>query len=392
MSAHALALQPRSSAAALLAAYALFRTAPAAARMLRALRRTLAAADDVSAVVATLAKEVRTLVLDRAPAAPRALRRVLRALAAPDALRILRHIAAAATLAVMKATRPTPTIALAPRQDTKAFVDAALQALDSPHGKRVAATIVAAATREAVTVLTAPCTRRKMQVESTTSGEPPLVDRVMDAATSERGRALLLDALAVAVRAAVPAVLAAQARPPAVSPTPPAPQSTPRSCAPQSPPQAPTPQSPPSQSPPSTPTPLERVAARVLHDQSLVRDVVRTAAAEAVRAYLTTNARLRLAAAAAASATPSPAPSPQRAPPRSLTPVSAAAAHMNADARRRRERERAMRALQRIAQPAEDSDEGGALWRTVASALAADARRWMLRVASARPGPGWTLF
>eukprot|EP00171_Calliarthron_tuberculosum_P017586 IDg17586t1 len=290
MSARALTLRPRSSAAALLAAYALFRALPSLTRLLRAARRTLAAADDATAVAAALAKDLRALVLDRAPAAPRALRRVLRALAAPDALRILRHVAAAAAAAAVRAARPPPPLVVAEtqgRSDTVALVDGALRALDSPHGRRVTATVVAAAAREAAMALAAPHPRRKAAAcagaqAQPLRGESDIADQVMEVATSEKGKALLLDALAVAVRAAVPAVLATQA----------CAQETTRSCAPsQSAPSVDTSASAPidasAASDTSAQTPLERVAARVLHDQSLIRDLVRTAAAEAVRAYLT---------------------------------------------------------------------------------------------------------
>lgn len=323
----ALTLRPRSSTAALLSAYLIFRSAPAIVRLLRSVRRALGAADDVSTVLSVLAREARTLLLARSGSPPRALRRFLRALAAPDALRVLRHISAAAAAAAVRATRPPPPINT-PAENPTANIDAALRAFDSPHGRRVVATVVAAATREAVATLSAP-PRKGSQTHIDTASNPPTIDVIINSFTSERARPLVLDALAVAVRNAIPAILSAPSR---------------------------------SNSSTGEPDALQRILTTALHDRELVSHVVRTAASEAVRAYLTNSARIRLATAAA---------SPSRTNPEC--------------------RPHTQHSISSLTAVTQSDTSSQSLWRTIANAVAADARRWMLRSGGDR-NQRWILF
>lgn len=379
--ARALRLRPRSGAAALAAAYVALRLAPHGLRLLRTGRQLLLAADDASAVGARAAAEARAYVLagPGSPAAPpRALRRVLRALAAPEALRILRHLAAAAASGAVQAAG-----APGPGADGDA-AERALRALASPAGERVVRTLVATAVREAIA--TGSDLARAEARRAGAKPGPPLVEKLIEAGLSDRGRRLILDAVAVVARVAVPIVLTA---PPA--PAPPASTATStrahRLSIPTSGVSSPRRGQSPSPAPasPHRGDALERLAARAFRDRGLVRDVVRVAAAEAVRAYLTTQARLRFGT-GTASVTSSVGPSPAPSPARSLVATGVTAA---APGRAARERARHMRS-DRVAPAAEEAPS--ALWRAIVGGIRADAHAAILRLAANRSSPGWILF
>ncbi len=314
---------------ALAAIYALYKAGPVAIQLARSLRRLVDVADDATAALQAAAREVRQQLEpgehERPP--PRVLRNLMACLASPDALRII--------TAIVRAALPTAPTANGPAV-AGISLDGVLRALDTPHGQRVTANVVAAAT---AAVVTTPAAETKEGAEQT---HP--VDKLLDAALSERGRALVLDALGVVVRSAVPVLLAAGAAKARGTPSPHV--RTPTSATPIS-------------DSPSPSSSMEHLLARALRDRALVRDVVRVAATEAVKAYLTTNARLRFAP-----ATPSPRrPSSQRRIPSTLTPPT----------------------------PRRINPEP-ALWRTIGQAAANATRRWLLRAADQNPQPSWIVF
>lgn len=355
----------RLGAQALLSAYALYKLAPCALQAARAARNLLQAAEDFSRALAHAARDTRLYLelrnnpdtsspgahgrgLDIVDEPPRALTALLGALATPDALRIL----ATVTEAAVRATLPLPSHrpitahgfpqqlrtgepahlhanqAAHPHISLRAL-DGVLRALDSPHGRKVTEHAVSAASKSAVQAVAA------LQPGIEDGAVNPL-DRLLDAALSERGRALVLDALAVVVRAAVPALLTAHARAP----------DTKRNTN-------------------NTPGAVERVLTRALRDRALVRDVVRVAATEAVRAYLITSARRGL--------TPSPSPNTNR-----------RLSMSNSTPRRT--------PTTLPSTPSARAPEPPALWRTVGQAAATAARRWLLRAARDNAQPSWIVF
>lgn len=245
---------------------------------------------------------------------PRSLRRLLRIAASSDALVVLRAVAASFAREAFS-SRPRALLSAAATDPSPSPVAAALEVLDTPAGARVARLLVTTAVREAVATFAEHSSREASRRPADESGKHWL-DVLISAGLSERGRGTIVDVAAAVTRAAVPALVAAQSaqnsqaaaalvtrRGAGSASTTPLRKARPASM------------SNASSAGATAPSPaskqlmaammslnagagannwMERAAKLASRDRGLVRDVVRTVASEAIRAYLTTQAELQL--------------------------------------------------------------------------------------------------
>lgn len=365
----------RRGVATLAVAYALYRLAPTALRLVRTTKKLLVAADDVTTAFAAAARELRQQFASSTgePGETKALEGLLRALSSPDSLRILSTLVKAA----IPASVNSPNSA---GQSPMDILDGVLKAFDTPHGKRVATNVVSAAVHAVIESQPPPTTIRSSTVDSKQKKHGAKhqfshpVDRLIDAALSDRGRALVLDALAMVVRTAVPAIVAVHSRPSSSSVHGTPSRSAPSPSLPTTPGRNVQPTNVPSSNN-STPQRqpvggMERIVSRALRDRALMKDIVRVAAAEGVKTYLTTSVRLKFAPQSQLSPSPSSSIGHSRRLSSSSLPI----------------RRTATRRVPNIPGPEP------ALWKTVGQAAAAAARRWLLRAARDNPQPSWIVF
>lgn len=275
---------------------------------------------------------------------PRSLRRLLRIAASADALVVLRAVASSAAREVISGskhsvirasrardsrfssasfrsdgTAPSAREELQSPLTAASTIEMVFAVLDTPAGSRVASLLVSTAVKEAVSTIAEHQTREAARRPTSTTSPAGAADTsrhwldvVLTAGLSDRGKGVLVEVATAITRAAVPALVTAQA------------QQQHLALAQLRNSQAATPQR--RQRPISTsgvggpiPVPpnggncppskqlmmamlatnsnsnwMDRAAMLASRERGLVRDVVRTVASETIRAYLTTQAELQL--------------------------------------------------------------------------------------------------
>lgn len=248
---------------------------------------------------------------------PRSLRRLLKLAASPDALSVLHRLAGGVAQGVTRQLQTSPPSTHAPARDCAppAQQPAAhrlhelIVALAAPAGQAVVRNVVSTAVREGVHAVVEANERRRDPCDR------PWPEVVVAGLTSDKGRQLVVDVATNVARTVVPAFVQAQAAQThaqasaqgdltsvaALSPmASPLRKKRPPSCG-----SARNSLSPATESPitkhlvmsvmqaQGSAGVVERLALLAIRDKALVREVVRTVVSEAVRTYLTTQAKLR---------------------------------------------------------------------------------------------------
>lgn len=237
-----------------------------------------------------------------APSVPRSVRRLLRLLASDDALSVLRHVAGGAARGLAREMRPCSTGASGSHNALEQLV----HCLASPPGQRVVNGAVATAVREGIHTF---C---QMQQAASPPSSHDWATTLTDAVLSERGQQLVVKLALELTRSVLPIVMHANKQAAAAA-------GTCTACAQVtplikrhlsfSPAAAAAQQQSTAEESPVTRHVLksvmqaqgrmgviERLALLAIRDKQLVREVVRTVVAEAVRTYLRTQAELSGAA------------------------------------------------------------------------------------------------
>lgn len=322
---------------------------------------------------------------------PRSLRRLLKLASSPDSLAVLHRLAGGVaqgvTRELQKPRNPANSSFASeymPDTHSPQCLHDLMEALAAPAGQAVVRNVVSTAVREGVDALADANDRRRDPCHR------PWPEVVVAGLTSDKGRQLVVDVATNVARTVVPAVMQAQSAvqceipsmatlSPAASPLR---KKRPPSCSPAARTSFPLA----GESPISKQLVMsvmqaqggsgivERLALLAIRDKALVREVVRTVVSEAVRTYLTTQAKLReegvavdAARAAAASA------------------VSVAVPNAGKDARK--------------AEPpipeTEDALEqraGNSLWKLLIKSAVVDLKQALLDRAPREGSAGWLIF
>lgn len=329
---------------------------------------------------------------------PRSLRRLLRLASSPDALAIIHGLAGGLAQGVTREFH-TPRVrpsALTPsqyahspqEQHAPQRLHELMEALAAPAGQAVVRNVVSTAVREGVHAFADANERRRDPTDR------PWPDVLVAGVTSDKGRQLVVEVATSVAKTVVPAVMAAQAAPQGETPsvttlTPvasPMRRRRPPSCGSSQNGKVSVATVGAGESPISKQLVMsvmqaqggagviERLALLAIRDKALVREVVRAVVSEAVRTYLTTQAKLREQGVGLDAASPMSIGST------GFGKISAAAKFPRQDEK------------DYTTPPAQQDGTGNSLWKLLIKSAVVDLKRALLKSAPKEGNTGWLIF